>query len=374
MGPLLIKGQSKNYLRSVTKSGFCGIKERRRIRKYTYYTTDLFTSLVNLRWRYILLICIVSFISTWFIFGVLWWVIAYAHGDLKTSPYENSEPEPCVTLVEDMTSAFLFSLETQYTTGYGTRSPTPQCPEAVFLLCVQSIFGLLLQSVMVGVVFAKLARPKARSQAIFFSEKATVCLRDGRFCLTFRVADVRKSCLVGCKIRAWILKHRISKEGEALPYYQTKLKISVEDGGSDFFLLWPVTVVHKIDERSPFYRLNARELLRSQFEIVVSLVCTVETTGQTTEVRTSYTPPDILWGHRFQNIIVRNEMGIYVDYALFDKTTCVDMMTCSGSQLEAMPAKKLETESLYLYTADTGECLAKEEIDETCRFWCPSDI
>lgn len=76
--------------------------------------------------------------------------------------------EPCVTLMNDFISCFLFSLETQYSTGYGSRSPTTECPEGIFVLIVQSICGMLIQSIMTGIVFAKLARPKARTQNIMF--------------------------------------------------------------------------------------------------------------------------------------------------------------------------------------------------------------
>ncbi|XP_073975824.1 ATP-sensitive inward rectifier potassium channel 11-like isoform X2 [Rhodnius prolixus] len=322
------------YKRSVRKTGLCNIRKRRRAANLNHYATDMFTSLVDSRWRYILLIYSLSFVSTWFLFALLWWVIAYAHGDLDTSPYKSSG-EPCVTLVDDLLSAFLFSLETQYTTGYGTRSPTDECPEAVFLLCVQGIFGMLHQSVMVGVVFAKLSRPKGRCQAIMFSEKAVICLRDGNLCLMFRLADERKSHVIDCKIHAWILQHRVSPEGEVLVNYQKKLNISVDDAGSEIFLLWPVTVVHRIDYRSPLYDLSAMDLFHSKFEIVVSLVCTAEATGQTAEARCSYTPNEILWGHRFKTLITREGDGVQVDYSQFDKTVSVDTALCSSRQLNS---------------------------------------
>lgn len=72
---------------------------------------------------------------------------------------------------------------------------------------------------------------------------------------------------------------------------------------SDAFLIWPTTVIHKIDESSPLYEISAVNLLSANFEIVVVLNGTVEATGQTTEASTSYQPSEILWGHRFKQLI-----------------------------------------------------------------------
>jgi len=38
----------------------------------------------------------------------------------------------------------------QVTIGYGTRAITDQCPEAIILILIQSIFGSILDAFMVG--------------------------------------------------------------------------------------------------------------------------------------------------------------------------------------------------------------------------------
>lgn len=59
-----------------------------------------------------------------------------------------------------------------------------------------------------------------------------------------------------------------------------------------------MTIVHIIDETSPLYNLSAADLLQERFEIVVILEGTIESTGQTTQARSSYVTSEILWGHR----------------------------------------------------------------------------
>lgn len=61
---------------------------------------------------------------SWIGFGIVWWVIAYAHGDLEyfqrqeiNSINPNETFIPCVTEIHGFISCFLFSIETQHTIG-----------------------------------------------------------------------------------------------------------------------------------------------------------------------------------------------------------------------------------------------------------------
>lgn len=61
-----------------------------------------------------------SFISTWSGFACVWWLIAYAHGDLDHAQRNLNTNEtfiPCVTEVKSFATSFLFSIETQFTIG-----------------------------------------------------------------------------------------------------------------------------------------------------------------------------------------------------------------------------------------------------------------
>ena len=62
-----------------------------------------------------------------------------------------------------------FSLETQHTIGYGTRYITEVCPLAFIVLGTQCICGVLLQTILAGVVIAKVLRPKKRKKVSAFS-------------------------------------------------------------------------------------------------------------------------------------------------------------------------------------------------------------
>ncbi|XP_065215713.1 ATP-sensitive inward rectifier potassium channel 8-like isoform X2 [Planococcus citri] len=325
----------------------CGLVNVRKLRlnnsrkKLSIHFQDLFTSLVEMRWRWIFILFTITNVSSCYLFGVLWWTIAYYHGDLKMlSQYTSiayNDTDPCIYGIEDLGTSILFSIEVQTTLGFGSRVPSSKCPEAVFILQVQIIFGTLLGSILLGLIFTKVARPMARSKAILFSKKAVVCMRDNRLCILFRVADVRKSKILGANVRAYLFNDYTTQEGEVIRRYQRKLEISVDQAGSDVILSWPLTVCHTITSQSPLFDMTALDMLRSDFEIMISLSGVMETTGQTLEARTSYVPNEIHWGHRFAPMIRKvNEEGrtnYIIDYNKFDVIVPIDTPVCSARQI-----------------------------------------
>lgn len=46
------------------------------------YLQDIFTTLVDAQWRWTLLVFALNFILSWLVFAIIWWLIAYTHGDL----------------------------------------------------------------------------------------------------------------------------------------------------------------------------------------------------------------------------------------------------------------------------------------------------
>jgi len=156
---------------------------------------------------------------------------------------------------------------------YGSRSTTEECPEAIFVMCMQSVTGVMVSAFMVGIVFAKLARPKQRAQTLLFSRNAVVCLRDGELCLMFRVGDMRKSHIISAKVRAQLIHTRITKEGEVLHQQQTEMQIGTDSSNSNLFFIWPLTLIHRINSESPLYNISADDIIdrESRFEIIIFL-------------------------------------------------------------------------------------------------------
>lgn len=85
-------------------------------------TQDIFTTLVDIQWRWTIAVFALNFTLSWLFLGIIWYLIAYAHGDidymsLSEDDRSNSTHTVCVTEIHSFLSAFLFSLETQHTIG-----------------------------------------------------------------------------------------------------------------------------------------------------------------------------------------------------------------------------------------------------------------
>uniref|UniRef100_A0A1Q3EZN5 Putative inwardly rectifying k+ channel protein n=1 Tax=Culex tarsalis TaxID=7177 RepID=A0A1Q3EZN5_CULTA len=341
--------------RVIFKQGDCNVVQGNVAKRRRRYLQDIFTTLVDIQWRWTLVVFALSFILSWLGFGTIWYLISYSHGDVTA--YQRGVDDnykPCVTYIYGFTSAFLFSLETQHTIGYGNRYVTEECPEAVFILALQSITGVFIQAFMVGIVFAKLSRPKKRAQTLLFSRNAVVCHRDGVPCLMFRVGDMRKSHIIEAHVTAQIIRRKITKEGEIMPFYQQNMEVSCDGGDDRLMFIWPTIVVHKIDKESPLYNLSAQDMLRERFEIVVMLEGVVESTGMTTQARSSYLPSEILWGHRFESVVTfKRDTGEYeVDYTTFNNTYEVDTPLCSARQLAAVKKELCKQAGAALSSSD----------------------
>ncbi len=165
--------------------------------------------------------------------------------------------------------------------------------------------GSVLQALLIGLVIAKLLRPKKRRQEVLFSQNAVICKQDGVLCLQFRVADVGNAHLVETHIRLYLIKRHVTEEGEIQPIRTLDMNVGFDYGTDRILLMWPMTITHVINEQSPLHGIVPQQLMEensADFEILASLEGIVESTGMTTQARTSYLPTEILWGHRFVTI------------------------------------------------------------------------
>ncbi|XP_034766818.1 ATP-sensitive inward rectifier potassium channel 12-like [Acipenser ruthenus] len=342
-----VRGRKRS--RFVKKGGQCNVVFTNMQDKPRRYLVDLFTTCVDIRWRYMLAIFSSAFLASWLFFGFIFWGVALIHGDLVAGGREGAggvEWKPCILHVQSFVGAFLFSIETQTTIGYGFRCVTEECPAAVATVVVQSIVGCIIDSFMIGTIMAKMARPKKRAQTLLFSRHAVVALRDGKLCLMWRVGNLRKSHIVEAHVRAQLIKPYVTAEGEYLPLDQVDINVGYDAGLDRLFLVSPLVIVHEIDEHSPFYTMSRQDVEGGDFEIVVILEGMVEATAMTTQARSSYVAGEILWGHRFEPVVFEEKGRFQVDYARFHKTYEVPSTPiCSAKDLSDNAYKMAEQSS-----------------------------
>ncbi|KPP77440.1 hypothetical protein Z043_103141 [Scleropages formosus] len=232
--------RKKKRQRFVDKNGRCNVQHGNLGGETSRYLSDLFTTLVDLKWRWNLFIFILTYTVAWLFMASMWWVIAYIRGDLNRA--HDDKYTPC------------------------------------------SILGSIVDAFLIGCMFIKMSQPKKRAETLMFSEHAAISMRDGKLTLMFRVGNLRNSHMVSAQIRCKLLKSRQTPEGEFLPLDQLELDVGFSTGADQLFLVSPLTICHVIDSRSPFYELSQRSMQTEQFEIVVILEGIVETTGESSHI------------------------------------------------------------------------------------------
>lgn len=312
--------------RYVRKEGSCNVIFRHVPENWLLFVTDIFTTLVEIRWRVMFLIFALSYILSWFFFGVLFWIIALAHGDVNG---DVEDDDVCVYAVRSFTAAFLFSLETQTTIGYGFRGMSENCMVAIIIVTIQDVISCFIDTFVIGIVVAKMASARKRAQTVGFSSHAVINLRDGFLCLSWRVGDFRRNHLVEGTARAQIVRSTAHTTGRVDVTYED-LRIQQ----SDIVLVTPTTICHRMEAGSPLHRMSLADLRKADFELVVSFTYTDDTTGMLHQTRTSYTPAEILWGQLFQEMIRVSRRHYRVDYNLFHHTAKVLVPEVSAEEYQ----------------------------------------
>ncbi|XP_047462563.1 ATP-sensitive inward rectifier potassium channel 15 [Mugil cephalus] len=327
--------------RIVTKDGHNNVRIDNVEGMVKLYLHDIWTTVVDMKWRYKLTLFASTFVMTWFIFGVIFYFIGMGNGDLEAGL--NPNHTLCVVNVQTLTGAFLFSLESQTTIGYGFRYISEECPLAIFTLVAQLVITGLAEIFVTGAFLAKLARPKKRAETIKFSQMAVISWHKGKLCLMLRVANMRKSLLIQCQLTGKLLHSNVTQEGEKTQVHQSSVDFYMDSSDESPFLILPLTFYHVLDERSPLAGLTAENLQRRDFELVVTLNATMESTAATCQSRTSYVPNEILWGCEFKPVLFTTNSGrLVADFNFFDKVQpWSDVAPCSNSR------EKLKLEADY---------------------------
>jgi hypothetical protein len=76
-------GAKHRQHRAVLKNGECNLYPNH-VSQHTWrFVQDSVTTVVDMQWRYALFLCTFTFFFSWTAFALLWWFIAYTHGDFE---------------------------------------------------------------------------------------------------------------------------------------------------------------------------------------------------------------------------------------------------------------------------------------------------
>jgi inward rectifier potassium channel len=210
--------------------------------------------------------------------------------------------------------AFFFSIQTIATIGYGVMSPGSFYGNV--LMTMETMTGLVFIALATGITFARISRPTAR---VMFARVAVVAPHNGVPTLQIRLANERLSQILEADVTVSVLRWERTTEGIMIRrFYDLALLRS----HTPVFAL-SFTLLHPIDERSALFGLSPQTVLDERSELLVAVTGLEEMTSQTVHARHSYTADEIMFGHRYRDIFLRDEKGSLIDYGLFHETVAV---------------------------------------------------
>lgn len=193
---------------------------------------------------------------------------------------------------------FFFSTETFTTVGYGRINPVKD--GAHVIASIESMTALLSFAIVTGLLYGRFTRPKAY---VAFTERALISPYHGRTGLMFRMVPYK----IGHHLTNATVQVSVAltePETGEFKFYNLALERSHIDS---FTMNW--TVVHPIDEESPFLNLTPEDLKRSEAEIYVMVTGFDHIFSNTVMQRTSFTYSEITWGARFTPMYRESEDG-----------------------------------------------------------------
>ncbi len=205
-----------------------------------------------------------------------------------------------------------FSIETLSTAGYGDMHP--QTHYGHFVSAVELFTGIFSMSLMTGLIFARFSRPNAR---LLFANHPVISNQEGKPTLMIRFANERHNVIGNATARLWLLRDEVSREGGALRrFYELPL---VRNEHPVLALSW--TLYHVLSGESPLSGLDANDLAASSVSLVVVVSGYDVVAAQIVHARKSYDHSDILFGHRYADILDTTEDGrLRIDYGRFHET------------------------------------------------------
>jgi len=208
--------------------------------------------------------------------------------------------------------AFFFSVQTMATIGYGEMSPATLY--ANLIVTVETVVGLMFLALATGLVFARFSRPTAR---VLFSQVAVIGPNNGVPTLSFRLANQRRSQILQAEVGASLVRDEQSDEGVVMRRFYD---LPLARARTPIFAM-TFTAMHVIDTASPLFGESQVSLAAQNAELVVTATGLDETMGQAVHARTSYLPHEVLWEHRFVDVIGWTEDGRRaIDYSRFHDT------------------------------------------------------
>ncbi len=195
---------------------------------------------------------------------------------------------------------YFFSTQTLTTVGYGRVNPIGDGVNII--ASIESLTGLLSLAIATGLIYGRFARPRAY---LIFSDHALISPYRGKTALMFRFVNYKNNHShtdVEVKVNVGM---NVAQNGEPVYQYFT-LKLEREKVES-LPMSW--TVVHPIDDDSPFNGFTHEDMKAADMEVYVLIRGFDDIFSDMVQQRSSYTYHEILFNRKFSKMFHESEDG-----------------------------------------------------------------
>ena len=250
--------------------------------RYSWYLTML-----GMKAGRFLVLIFLMYISINLFFAGIYYLIGIQHlaGVNTGSPWKN------------FTEVFFFSAQTFTTVGYGRISPTGFMASAVSTF--EAFLGLLSFAIATGLFYGRFSQPQA---FIKFSHNALIAPFKNGTALMFRIVPYKNNNLSDVEIKVTISITTEENGKLTDKFFDLELEYAKING---LALSW--TIVHPIDDKSPFFGLRKEDIANTDLEIMVFLKGFDQVFSNNVVTRTSYVNSEIIWGGRFNMMFKPSE-------------------------------------------------------------------
>lgn len=239
-------------------------------------------------------------------------MIYYSIGVEHLTGIDKSDP------LNEFIDVFFFSSQTFTTVGYGRIAPVGFM--ASLVATFEAFLGLLTFAIATGLFYGRFSRPRAYLR---FSDIAVVSPFQDMTALMFRLAPYKNNALTDAEIivstAIAVIENGVSKNN----FYRLEVQLSKIN---TLALNW--TVVHKIDENSPFYGFSEDDFKNTDIEIIVHVRAFDEVFSNTVVQRSSYVSREIMYGAQFTPMYYPNKENL---------TTVLDLDKINDYQKADLP-------------------------------------
>ncbi len=269
------------------------------------FTNNIYHSLITMTWTKFLVLVMIFYIVSNLFFACLYLMSSGSFADGATGN----------TMLEKFLDAFFFSAQTITTVGYGKMSPVGIYSNVV--AATESMFGLLGFAFATGLLYGRFSRPVAK---IIYSQHAIVAPYKDSTGFMFRLANGRKNALIEIEAQVVLSYNTVINDKPTRTF-----KILDLERAKINFLFSSWTIVHPIDNESPFYKLTHKDLVDMEAEITILMKAFDDSFSQIVYSRSSYKAHEMVVGAKFANIHGKENNMPFVDLHRLDEFELVDL-------------------------------------------------